>query len=421
MNGQIANLAAESSALAHQAQKHSAKQSPLHIAIIGAGLLGRLTAWSLSNQGHTITLLDKDSKQGHHSAAYAAAGLLTPLGEAMHSGANIVAMGFESLKLWPDILAQLNGYTYFQQAGTVMVSHEQDQGDYLRVTRFLNHHYPEHQCQALNRQQLLALEPELGRSFQQGLYLPQEGQIGNRKLLIALQQQLEKSTITWLEQAEVIGIKQNKAQCSIAYLQDNIQDEFTCDLAIDCRGSGARTKSSATNAQPLQDLRAVRGELFQLYAPDVNITRPVRLMHPRYQFYIAPKTKGFYVVGATEIESEDSAPMTVRASMELLSAAYSVHSGFAEANIRQHISQLRPAFSDNQPKILTHNRLIQVNGLYRHGFLIAPVVLKQLEYTVRQFGLKNQQNGQFSDHKQSPYHQWLAILPTEEHQHECIY
>jgi len=63
--------------------------------------------------------------------------------------------------------------------------------------------------------------------------------------------------------------------------------------------------------------------------------------------------------------------------MELLSAAYSVHPGFAEANIRQHVSQCRPAFSDNQPKISVQDSLIQVNGLFRHGFLIAPVVLEQ--------------------------------------------
>jgi glycine oxidase len=101
-------------------------------------------------------------------------------------------------------------------------------------------------------------------------------------------------------------------------------------------------------------------------------------MHPRYQLYIAPKGKGFYVVGATEIESDDEANMTVRSAMELLSAAYSVHPGFAEANIRQHISQSRPAFSNNQPQIIVQDSLLQVNGLFRHGFLIAPVVLAQV-------------------------------------------
>lgn len=373
-----------------------------HIVIVGAGLVGRLTALSLTNQGHQVTLIDKDNKQGHQSAAYAAAGLLTPLGEAMHAEPNIVAMGFESLKLWPEILAQLDGYTYFQQSGALMVSHEQDQGDYQRFVRYIKNHYPQHQLQHLDRQQILALEPELGRSFKQGLFLPDEGQIGNRKLLIALQQQLNKSSLTWLENSRVIKIAQQSSHALVTYCTTDETHTLAADLVIDCRGAGARSSESNSDALPLKDLRGVRGELFQLFAPQVNVSRPIRLMHPRYQLYIAPKTKGFYVVGATEIESDDCAPMTVRSSMELLSAAYSVHPGFAEANIRQHISQLRPAFSDNQPKILHQQRLIQVNGLFRHGYLIAPVVLKQLAFTVDRFLTKNQQLN-------SPYGHWLAI------------
>jgi glycine oxidase len=374
--------------------------------VVGSGLVGRLTALSLVNQGHQVTLIDKDNKQGHQSAAYAAAGLLTPLGEALSAESNIVEMGFASLKLWPNILAQLDGYTYFQQAGSLMVSHEQDQGDYQRLVRFIKNHYPQHQLQQVNRQQITELEPELGRSFNQGVYLPEEGQIGNRKLLVALQQQLEKSSLTWLESSEVIKIDQQASHCLVTYKANSDENLLACDLAIDCRGVSARQNESTGDAAPLTDLRGVRGELFQLFAPDVQLTRPIRLMHPRYQLYIAPKTKGFYVVGATEIESEDCSPMTVRSSMELLSAAYSVHPGFAEANIRQHITQLRPAFSDNQPKISIQQRLIQVNGLFRHGFLIAPVVLKQLEFAIDKLLSKSATASKLKD---SPYDELLTL------------
>jgi len=283
-----------------------------------------------------------------------------------------------------------------------MVSHEQDQGDYQRFVRYLKNHYPQHQLQQLNRQQILELEPELGRSFNHGVFLPEEGQIGNRKLLIALQQQLEKSSLIWLENSTVIKIESQISQSLVTYQTNANQHELTCDLTIDCRGTGARSSESKNSAAPLKGLRGVRGELFQLFAPDVHLTRPIRLMHPRYQLYIAPKTKGFYVVGATEIESEDCGPMTVRSSMELLSAAYSVHPGFGEANIRQHISQLRPAFDDNQPRISQKQRLIQVNGLFRHGYLIAPVVLKQLEFAVDNYLSK-------TDPHNSPYGDLLAI------------
>ena len=381
------------------------------IAIIGAGLMGRLLALSLNRQGYKVTLFDKDQKNGQQSAAYAAAGLLTPLGEAMHSPANIVAMGFAALPLWPKLLNTLSGYSFFQQAGSLVVSHEHDIADYQKLTRFLANSYPNHAQQQLNRQQLSALEPELASKFSQALYLPEEGQIGNRKLLLALHQQLSDENVEWRSESEVIGIKTHSfnAGCEINFRacghHPNSQWQ-SFDLGIDCRGIGAKTSTKANDKHKaeLDDLRAVRGELFQLFAPEVNIFRPVRLMHPRYQLYIAPKGKGHYVVGATEIESDDTAAMTIRSALELLSAAYSVHPGFAEANIRQHVSQLRPAFSDNQPKIISHNALIQVNGLYRHGFLIAPVVLAQV---LAHVGNLMQHQQKSVEHYQ--YSHWLPI------------
>lgn len=367
----------------------------MKIAIVGAGLMGRLLALSLlrqqpkGQQGDHITLFDKDSKLAHNSAAYAAAGLLTPLGESLHCEANIVEMGFKSIALWPELLNGLDEHTIFQQTGAIMVSHEQDKGDYQRFVRHLKNNYAEHKVQSLDRTQLAELEPEIGRSFNQGLYLPQEGQLGNRRLLVALRKQLEKEAqhavlageqsnqLHWLSHCQVTNIDVAEQSSTVVFSKENAKHSQTFDLVIDCRGTGASNKHSHKACAPLSDLRSVRGELFQLFAPAVNISRPIRLMHPRYQLYIAPKGKGFYVVGATEIESDDESPMTVRSAMELLSAAYSVHPGFAEANIRQHVSQCRPAFSDNQPQIIQTHSLIQINGLFRHGFLIAPVVLEQ--------------------------------------------
>lgn len=351
------------------------------IAIVGAGLMGRLTALSLHRQGYQVTLFDKGDKNGHQSAAYAAAGLLTPLGEAFHSPDNIVEMGFRSLEIWPKFLATLDEYVFFQQRGALMVSHEQDKGDFNHHLRYLSKHHSDKTIRSLDRAGIEALEPEIGRSFNQGVFLPEEGQIGNRRLLIALKKQLEKVRVDWRCQHNVEEIRDSKQQCDLVVSSSEGFEDLTYDLVIDCRGTGAKASATNKHAKPLNTLRAVRGELFQLYAPDVKITRPVRLMHPRYQLYIAPKENGYFVVGATEIESDDESPMTVRSAMELLSAAYSVHPGFAEANIRQHVSRARPAFNDNQPKIQINKRLIQVNGLYRHGFLIAPVVLEQVTET----------------------------------------
>ncbi len=67
--------------------------------------------------------------------------------------------------------------------------------------------------------------------------------------------------------------------------------------------------------------------------------------------------------------------------MELLSAAYTVHPGFAEARLVETVTNCRPAFPDNRPRIFHQDGLLRINGLYRHGFLLAPIIIQfALEY-----------------------------------------
>jgi glycine oxidase len=81
------------------------------------------------------------------------------------------------------------------------------------------------------------------------------------------------------------------------------------------------------------------------------------------------------VIGATEVEGEDMSPVSVRSALELLSAAFSVHPGFGEARILELNSQCRPTLPDHRPAIVWDGaQTLRVNGLYRHGYMIAPEV-----------------------------------------------
>jgi glycine oxidase len=106
---------------------------------------------------------------------------------------------------------------------------------------------------------------------------------------------------------------------------------------------------------------------------EIALSRPVRLIHPRWPLYIIPRANHQFMIGATSIEREDDG-LSVRSALELLSAAYAVHPAFGEARIVEIGSGLRPAFPDNLPRIAIHDRRIAVNGLYRHGFLLAPAL-----------------------------------------------
>jgi glycine oxidase len=68
----------------------------------------------------------------------------------------------------------------------------------------------------------------------------------------------------------------------------------------------------------------------------------------------------------------------VRSALELLGAAYALHPAFAEAEILDAGAGVRPAFADNVPRIVVRGRTLHVNGLYRHGFLLAPALAVQV-------------------------------------------
>jgi glycine oxidase len=142
-------------------------------------------------------------------------------------------------------------------------------------------------------------------------------------------------------------------------------DRTTSGIVIDCRGLAARDDDS--------ELRGVKGEMIVVEASDISLQRPVRLIHPRWPLYIIPREDNRFMIGATSIESEDR-HVTVRSALELLSAAYAVHPAFGEARIVEFGSGLRPAYPDHLPRITFRSDCIRVNGLYRHGFLLAPAL-----------------------------------------------
>src|SRR5690606_15188424 len=113
------------------------------------------------------------------------------------------------------------------------------------------------------------------------------------------------------------------------------------DLILDCRGMGVHGE------QP--QLRGVRGEVIHVQSSEITLNRPLRLMHPRYKLYVVPKPEQRFIIGATELESTDSSPISVQSALELCSALYTINPAFAEARILELDSNLRPAYRDNLP------------------------------------------------------------------------
>ena len=329
--------------------------------------MGRLMAFALAHAGWRCEIHDAAGPQADGAAARVAAAMLAPLAESAITEPVVVRMGVHALARWPQLLAQLAQPVFFQQEGTLVVWHRQDAPEAARFKRQVETTtagIAELQAlQAVDAEGIARLEPGLAHRFAQGLYLPGEGQLDNRQLLTALLHELTTRGVT---------MHWHSARAPADFRPGQPGQP---DWVIDCRGLGGR-EAWAAAASTSGGLRGVRGEVIRVHAPEVTLARPTRLMHPRYPIYIAPKQEHVFVIGATEIESEDFSPASVRSTLELLSAAYTVHSGFAEARILEIATQCRPALADNLPAIRqSAPGVLHINGLYRHGFMIAPALL----------------------------------------------
>lgn len=310
----------------------SGDESP--VSIVGAGIAGAWQALLFAQAGHKVTLHERSDAAMLASTSHWAGGMLAPYCEAEGAEPVIVRLGLRSLDLWREHFPQ----TPFN--GSLVVAHPRDRTDFDRFARMTAGH------RRLDAGALGEIEPALEGRFRDALFYPDEGHVEPRRVLPQLHAAI----------AEAGGTIEFNSAADASDLDG---------IVIDCRGLFAR------DAQP--GLRGVKGEMIIVETAEIEFTRPVRLVHPRWPLYIIPRAEHQFMIGATSIEAEDNG-VSVRSALELLSAAYAVHPAFAEARIVEFGAGLRPAFADNLPRIAIDDRRISVNGLYRHGFLLAPAL-----------------------------------------------
>jgi glycine oxidase len=304
------------------------------VTIIGAGVAGAWQALLFAQAGHDVTLHERGDAVMTESTSHWAGGMLAPYCESEVSEPVISRLGLRALDLWRRELPD----TPFN--GSLVVAHARDRGDFERFARLTSGH------RRLDAAALAALEPSLENRFREALFYPAEGHVEPRRVLPKLHEKIVAAGGT---------IRFNSV----------VSTEALDGIVIDCRGLAARDVQG--------ELRGVKGELILIETSEIKLSRPVRLIHPRWPLYVIPREDNLFMLGATSIEAEDTG-VSVRSALELLGAAYAVHPAFAEARIVEFGSGLRPAFPDNLPRIAIEDRKIAVNGLYRHGFLVAPAL-----------------------------------------------
>jgi len=306
------------------------------VTIIGAGVAGLCTARVLLDRGARVHLIDRARQPGPQGCSWWAGGMLAPYCEGESAEEPVVRLGQQAADWWAQHTTSL------KRCGSLVVSPARDTSDLTRFARRTQSH------KTLTATEVEALEPDLGDRFATGLFFENEAHLSPRTALAELWRGLVADGATFEQREADPNARANDG------------------LVIDCRGYHARADMPA--------LRGVKGEMALLSCPDVSINRPIRVLHPRVPIYLVPRGDGVYMLGATMVEGRASAHASVRSVLELLSAAYALSPAFGEAEILEIGVDSRPAFPDNLPRIERQGNMIRANGLYRHGFLLAPAL-----------------------------------------------
>lgn len=304
------------------------------VAVVGTGVAGLVSAFVLSEAGFPVEVFERSEAPFSHAASRLAGGMIAPFCEGETADEVVVRLGQEAHAFWrravPDVI----------EHGTLVVAPPRDAADLTRFARRTRAH------QALDAAEIAALEPSLAGRFERGLFFPGEAHITPRDALRALYEALVARGVPFHFNTEV-----EPAALPHAHV-------------VDARGFYA--------APALKELRPVRGEMLVVRTPEVHLSRPVRFLHPRLPLYIVPRADHHFMLGATMIESDWRGQMSVRTAVDLLNAAFALHPAFAEAEITEMGADLRPAFPDNIPAVKRVGKVFHINGMYRHGYLLAP-------------------------------------------------
>jgi len=315
------------------------------IIVIGAGVAGLACALELVERGIAAEVVERGRALGEGSCSWMAGGMLAPWCERATTEPEVAEWGAPSIAWWAERFPET------VRQGSLVVAQPRDLPD---LTRFAAR---TERFDWLDADRLAALEPDLGGRFRRALFFPDEAHLDPRRALSALAQRLQDRGV------------------AIRFGVELAPQDASADIVVDCRGLAAR--------DALPDLRGVRGEMVVVRAPDVSLQRPVRMLHPRIPLYIVPRGDGLFMIGATMIESERRGPVSVRSAVELLNAAYALHPAFGEAEIVELGADLRPAFPDNLPDVRRSGRVLHANGLFRHGFLLAPALARRTAEAVQ--------------------------------------
>lgn len=343
----------------------------MKIAIVGAGSAGLFTAWYLSKWGHGAEITLFDSGEPGHGTTWKAAGMLAPIHEIEFQELELLHAGIASRTLYFEEIAPALGEIGLRNHGSLEVGLSQDDAAYLR------RQFEFQQSQGLEVAWLTGgmiqdVEPFVSKNIGQAIWSRTDTQVDNWLLVRRL-----------VEHLRMAGV-QVRPFSTVQDWQANALD------GVDLRVNGqleAFDKVLFSVGVPSAEIQAklpyriypVRGEMVSLATPEDDFPRTqVRIVSKVLgNAYVVPKQDRI-LCGSTSEEKGLEMVNTAGGLLNILRKCHAVIPAIYEMNVQEVWSGLRPSTLNRLPILAQEHHLpiYHLNGLYRHGILLGPLLGK---------------------------------------------
>jgi glycine oxidase len=330
------------------------------VLILGGGVIGLTTAYYLSAEGVSVSVLDRDDLG--RQASWAGAGIIAP-GDPAKATSPIDRLRANSSALFPTLSAQLREETgidngYVACGGIELPGEAALPTEHWRAEGIA---FEELDGAALRR-----AAPELAAELDRGYFLPGMAQVRNPRHLQALIAACERRAVGLLPGCAVLAIERRGDRVRAVETE---QGRFEAKYFLVATGAWTADLLAPLGWRPA--IAPVRGQIVLLYMGS-PAARPIVLQDKRY---LVPRLDGRVLAGATEEDAGFDARATAGGVAGLLEFAQRIVPSLRDATLERYWAGLRPGSPDGLPLlglVPGCSNMFIAAGHFRAGIQLSP-------------------------------------------------
>lgn len=347
----------------------------MHIAIIGAGISGLLSALELLEQGCSVSIFDQQS--AGKAASWAGGGILSPMYPWRYPQAvnDLAKHGKTLYQSWNTKLLPISG-TDFEIHETGMLIFDRDDFD-IGLHYAEKHNEPMQYCEYLKQQQLQQINPRVSAQLQEAIYFPQIANVRNPRLLksiityLKLHPKVQFHENIWIERFQIQSERINAIQASNG-------QRFEAEQFVIATGAWSEHWSQQLNLSiPVEP---VQGQMLLFKGPENWL--PTMCMND--VMYLIPRKDGHIVCGSSMSHLGFDKRPSIQTQQNIYKASLAMAPELANFPVVKQWAGLRPSSPSGIPYIGQMPNLdnLWANfGHYRNGLCMGPAsaqLLRQL-------------------------------------------